>query len=29
LCGGNLSAPGGYYQRSEDGIFVRLSGMPS
>jgi hypothetical protein len=29
LCGGKLSAPAGYYVRNEDGVFERLSGMPS
>jgi hypothetical protein len=29
LCGGTVSARGGYYQRNEDGVFERLSGMPS
>jgi hypothetical protein len=29
VCGGKVSAPGGYYQRNEDGVFVRVSGMPN
>ena len=28
-CGGKLAAPGGYYVRNDEGVFVKLSGMPS